>query len=343
VRRELCSETPKYEGKIMINIILVRLLAAVLLATVSPADAQQPTKVPRLGFLSTTAGDTPASEAFRQGLRDLGYVEGKNIVIDYRWADGKFDRLSDLAAELVRLKVDIIVVQSAIIARAAKKATTTIPIVMCTSGDAVGSGLIASLARPGGNVTGLTNLTTELLGKRLELLKEALPKINRIGVVYQSGSGTEIELKDKTTQSAAEHLGINLEPLPVTLPNPDFAAAFRAAIRKRVDALITAGSGSVMNVHRNRILELVIQNRMPAMHSENWASDGGLMYYGANTADQYRRAATYVDKILKGAKPADLPVEQPVKFDLVINLKTAKQIGVTISPNLLVRADKVIK
>jgi putative ABC transport system substrate-binding protein len=319
------------------------LLAVLLLASFNLAEAQ-PNKIPRLGYLSTTSENTPASEAFRRGLRELGYVEGKNIAIEYRWANGKFDRLSDLAAELVHLKVDIIVVQSAIVARAAKKATLTIPIVMCTSGDAVGSGLIASLARPGGNVTGLTNLTTELLGKRLELLKEALPKIKRIGVLYQSGgTGTELVLKDKEAQRAARHFGIDLEPLPVKLPGLDFEGAFRAAINQRVEALITAGGGTVMNAHRKRILELAIQNRLPAMHSENWAADGGLMYYGANTVDQHRRAAIYVDKILKGAKPADLPVEQPTKFEFVINLKTAKQIGVTISPNVLARADRVIR
>jgi len=319
-------------------------LSAILFALCLPAHAQQPGKVPRLGYLSPNAGETPGSEAFRQGLHELGYVEGKSIAIEYRWANGKFDRLAGLAAELARLKVDIIVVQSGITARATMKATTTIPIVMCTSGDAVGSGLVASLARPGGNVTGLTSLTTELFGKRLDLLKEALPKIIRVGVLYQSGgTGTELVLRDKDTQRAAQHLKITLEPLPVTLPSLDYDGAFRVATSRRVEALITAGGGAVMNAHKKRVLDLAIKHRLPAMHSEPWTADGGLMYYGANTADQHRRAATYVDKILKGAKPAELPVEQPVKFDLAINLKTAKQIGVTIAPEVLARASLVIR
>jgi putative ABC transport system substrate-binding protein len=321
-------------------------LCAVLLAPSFPVHAQQsPAKVPRIGFLTTgaVATEAPRIEAFRQGLRELGYVEGKNIDIEYRYAEGRSERLPELAEQLVRLKVDLIVAADAFTARAAKKATTTIPIVMTSSGDPIRTGLIASLARPGGNVTGLTSLTTELLGKRLELLKEAVPKISRVGVLYTStGGGIDLQLKDKDTQTAAQLLGVKLEPLLVTLSNPDFEGAFRAATSQRVEALIT-GAGSIMNSNRKRILELAIQNRLPAMHSFNWAADGGLMYYGTNSADLYRRAATYVDKILKGAKPADLPVEQPTKFDLVINLKTAKQIGVTIPQKVLVRADKVIK
>jgi putative ABC transport system substrate-binding protein len=326
--------------------IFIWLLTTILLTTAFSVEAQQPLgKVPRIGFLTSgaVATEAPRIEAFRQGLRELGYVEGKTINIEYRYAEGRSERLPELAEELVRLKVDIIVAADAFNARAAKKATTTIPIVMTSSGDPIRTGLIASLARPGGNVTGLTSLTTELLGKRLELLKEALPKVNRVGILYTStGGGIDLQLKDKDTQTAAQRLGVKFEPFLVTLSNPDFEGAFRAATSRGVEALITS-AGSIMNSHRKRILELVIQNRLPAMHSFNWAADGGLMYYGTNSADLYRRAATYVDKILKGAKPAHLPVEQPTKFDLVINLKTAKQIGVTIQSNVLARADKVIK
>ena len=315
-------------------------LCALLFALCVPAEAQQPAgNVARIGYLATASGATelPYIEAFRLGLRELGYVEGKNINIEYRYAEGRFERLQELAEELVRLKVEILVVPSATAAQAARKSNVTIPIVMMRAGDPFSSGLVASLARPGGNVTGLYQYSPELLGKRLELLKEVVPKVSRFAFLSNSVS------MFKNAQVDAEALGIRFQLVEVKGPNPDFDGAFRVIIKERIGALVTEAT-PLFSAHRKRILELVEQSRIPAMHSEQeWATAGGLMSYGSNRVDLSRRAATYVDKILKGAKPADLPVEQPMKFELVINLKAAKQIGLTIPPNVLVRADKVIK
>jgi len=318
-------------------------LGAMLLALSVPAEAQQPAKVPRIGFLS---GASPSAqlariEAFRQGLRELGYVEGKNIVIEYRYAEAKLDRLPALAAELVRLKVDIIVTAGSPATRPAKEATATIPIVMAQDPDPVGNGFVASLARPGGNITGLATLAPEISGKQLELLKEIVPKLSRVAVLGTSTRpGTAQSLKE--TELAAGALGVKLQYLDVLGPK-DIETAFRAASKGRADAVLVLGS-PVFTFQRTQIVELAVKSRLPAIY---WRSDfveaGGLMTYGVNVNDLDRRAATYVDKILKGAKPADLPVEQPKKFELIINLKAAKQIGLTIPPNVLARADRVIK
>jgi len=305
------------------------------------AEPQQRTKVHRIGYLASASGLGPLEEAFRQGLRELGYVEGKNIAIEYRLAQGKLDRLVDLAAELVRLKVDIIIVQSTLDAFAARRATTTIPIVMAASGDAVGTGLVASLARPGGNVTGLTVLARELSGKRLELLKEAVPRLSRVAVLWNAANPDKArDLEETEVQARA--LGLRLQSLEVRGPN-DIESAFRAATSKGAGALFTLTDALIIT-HQSRIVELAAKGRLPAMHEQReFVEAGGLMSYGPNDADLFRRAATYVDKILKGAKPSELPVEQPTRFEFVINLKTAKKIGLTIPPELLVRADKVIK
>jgi putative ABC transport system substrate-binding protein len=285
-------------------------------------------------------------EAFRQGLQELGYIEGKSIIIEYRFADGRLERLPALAEELVRLKVDIIVADTSASARAAKKVTSTMPIVLAQGSDPVQSGLVASFARPGGNVTGLTNYSAELLGKRVELLKEVVPKVSRFALLDAEPSGPGITRSlFPDAQVAAQALGVKLQLVEVKAQDPDIDGAFRIMAKERIGALITA-PGPVITValYQKKILELTKQTRMPAIHRRAvWVDDGGLMYYGANTVDLYRRAAVYVDKILKGAKPADLPVEQPTKFELVINLKTAKQIGLTIPPNVLARADKVIR
>jgi putative tryptophan/tyrosine transport system substrate-binding protein len=318
------------------------LVSLVLLAVVVIAEAQQPKKVSRIGYLGATAPSNISAriEAFRQGLRDLGYIEGQNLIIEYRYAEGKLDRLPELAAELVRLKVDAIFVQSTPAVQAAKKATTTVPIVS-VSGDPVGLGLVASLARPGGNVTGLTNLTSELAGKRLELLKEVVPRISRVAVLWNPDASSSA-LRMRETDAAAASLGIKLQPVEVRAAN-DFERAFSALKRERADALFPLRSPFISN-HVKRIVELAAKNRVPGMYdASEFAEAGGLMSYGTMLADLDRRAATYVDKILKGAKPAELPVEQPTKFEFVINLKAAKQIGLTIPPNVLVRADKVIK
>ena len=281
-------------------------------------------------------------EAFRQGLRDLGYFEGKNILIEYRYADGKPERLPELAAELVGLKLDLIVVATTTGAQAAKKMTTTIPIVMVNGADPVGNGLVASLARPGGNVTGLANLSSELLGKRLELLKEVVPKVSRFAYLTTATSSSDSS-PVLDAQAAAKALGVQLQVVTIKTSNPDIDEAFRVMAKQRTDALVSGGS-PFLNFHRKRILALVQQARIPAIYPVIlWMDDGGLMYYGTHTPDLYRRTAIYVDKTLKGAKPSDLPVEQPIKFELIINLKAAKQIGLTIPPNVLAWADKVIK
>ena len=325
--------------------IFVWLLATIQLFTVSLADAQPTSKIPRIGFLSRRGAPTPATpdplfEAFWQGMRDLGYIEEKNILVESRYAQGMEDRLPALVAELVQLKVDVLVSATLPGIRAAKQATKTIPIVMVTPADPVATGLIDSLARPGGNITGLTRLTRDLSGKRLELFKEAVPKISRVGIL---NGGTNIQVDFQAYEAAARPLKLQLQSLEVRGPNPDFEGAFQAAGQGRVNALITVSTSLLLN-NPKLIADLAIKNRLPSMHEGNqYVEAGGLISYAANDADQYRRAAIFVDKILKGAKPADLPVEQPKKFEFVINLKTAKQIGLTIPPNVLARADKVIR
>jgi ABC-type uncharacterized transport system substrate-binding protein len=319
------------------------LVAVVLLAIAVIADAQQPKKVPRIGFLGAASPSFYAARtnAFRQGLNELGYTEGKNIDIEYRYAEGKFDRLPDLAAELVGLKLDVIVAAPTPSVLAAKKASATTPIVFASIVDPVASGLVASLARPGGNITGLTVLGPELSGKRLELLKEVLPNVTRVAALWNSANPAQ-QLIWKEMQAAAQELRLQLQSLEVRSAN-DFDIAFESALRARAQALIPSGE-PLINTHLKRIVEFAAKNRLPAMYAGPEVVDaGGLMSYAPNYTDQYRRAAVYVDKILKGAKPADLPVEQPTKFEFVINLKTAKQIGLTIPPNVLARADRVIK
>jgi putative ABC transport system substrate-binding protein len=315
---------------------------AVLFGLSSSAQAQ-PTTIPRMGFLiaSSPSAMAPRMDAFQQGLRELGYVEGKNIVIERRYAEGKSDHLPALAAELVGLKVDVIVSSGPTATRPAKGATSTIPIVMTFDDDPVGSGFVASLARPGGNVTGLSTLSPELSGKRLELLKEIVPKLNRVAVIGTSArQGTAQALNE--LELAAGVFKVKLQFLDVQNPT-DIEAAFRAMSKGRADALLVLQS-PVFNSHRAQIAELAIKRRLPATYPRReFVEDGGLMSYGVNFLDLDRRAATYVDKILKGAKPADLPVEQPIKFEFIINLKAAHQIGLTIPPNVLVRADKVIR
>ena len=326
----------------MAKSFLILLLTTFLLTTALPAEAQ-PTKVPRIGFLGATSRTALAArvQAFRQGLRELGYVEGKNIVLEYRWAEGRNERLPDLAAELVRLKVDVLITAGPTDNRAAKEATNTIPIVMAQDNDPVGNGLVASLARPGGNITGLATLTPELTGKRLELLKESVPKLSRVAVLGTSSQpGNTQALRE--TELAASALGVHLQYLEVR-GLEDIETAFRAASKGRAEAILMLAS-YVFNSHRKQIVDLARKSQLPAIYrTSEFVEDGGLMTYGVSITDLYRRAATYVDKILKGAKPADLPVEQPTKFEFIINLRAAKQIGLTIPPNVLVRADKVIR
>jgi ABC-type uncharacterized transport system substrate-binding protein len=323
--------------------------AALILVTVIPlavaviAEAQQPTKVPRIGFLT---GGSPTqisarTEALHQGLRDLGYMEGKNIVIEWRFAEGKLDRLSALAAELARLKVDAIITGGPQATRAAKEATVTIPIIMTQDSDPVGNGFIASLARPGGNITGLSNLSPELSGKRLELLKEIVPRLSRVAVFGTSTNpGNKQALNE--IEVAAGAFGLKFQYLDVLSPK-DVELAFQAAGKGRAEAVLMMVAGTV-ELSRKKIPDLAAKSRLPAMYNRlEYVLAGGLMTYGVSLNDLDRRAATYVDKILKGAKPADLPVEQPIKFEFIINLKAAKQIGLTIPPNVLVRADRVIK
>jgi putative tryptophan/tyrosine transport system substrate-binding protein len=330
----------------MIRRIVVGLLTTLLLITLPSAQAQQPKKVPRIGDLSTTdpSRDSTRVEAIRLALRELGYIEGQNIAFEYRYAEGKPERLPVLAAELVRLKVDIIVVsQGASTIRAAMSATKTIPIIMLIGGgDPVEAGLIESLARPGGNVTGITNLSRELGGKRLELLKEAVPKLARVAVFYQSAvPGSVLDVKE-VLPVAARALGLTLQPWEVRAAE-DFDRFFGSMGKQRPGGLYVP-FGALMRDNRKRIVGLALKSRLPSVYSNREAVEaGGLMYYGADLVDSYRRVAYYVDRILKGAKPADLPVEQPTKFELVINLKTAKQIGLTIPQSMLYRADKVIK
>jgi putative ABC transport system substrate-binding protein len=317
------------------------LAEVVLLAAVVIAEAQQQ-KVPRIGYLSIGSPPGPRSEAFFLGLRELGYVEGKNIVVERRGdPQRRRDQLPGLALELVRLKVDIIVALDPPSAEAAKAATQTIPIVMRSTDDPVEVGFVTSLAHPGGNVTGLSSETGELIGKRLEVLKEAIPRITRVGALWNPDFPTGA-LSYKNTQKVATVLGLQLQSMEVRR-SEDFAVAFRTATKARSQAVFPLRNPLIVN-ERKRIAELAIESRLPVMYDDReFVEAGGLMSYGTNLADLYRRAATYVDKILKGRRPADLPVERPIKFEFIVNLKAAKQIGVTIPPNVLVRADRVIK
>ena len=324
--------------------IRVLTICGVLFALCAFAEAQQPTKIPQIGWLSSGILSTMSSrqQAFQLGLRELGYVEGKNIVIEWRGADNIRERQNALAEELVRLKVDIIVTAGSGPTRAAKAATSTIPIVMASDDDPVGSGMIASLARPGGNVTGLSQLSPELSGKRLEILKEVLPKLSRVAVFWTSTGGDSTQVI-REIEPAAAALGVNLQRVDILAVN-DIEPAFRAAVKGRAEAVLELISGPIRSAALKDLAELAVKHRLPVMRGRpEHVEAGGLMSYGVNLRDLDRRAATYVDKILKGAKPGDIPVEQPKKFEFIINLKAAKQIGLTIPPNVLARADRVIK
>ena len=307
-------------------------------------QAQQPGKVPRIGFLSwgsLASGPDSYRDAFLQGLRERGLIEGQNFAIEYRSAEGRRDRLLDLAAELVRLKVDVIITSTTPAIQAARQATSTIPIVMAVAGDPVGTGLVASLARPGGNITGLTLLAPELAGKRLELLKETLPKLTRVAVLWNSSSTAMIHTF-REAQVAAQALSLKHQSMEVQGDPSDFERAFLAITRERPDGLFVT-LDPFTSLHRRRIVELAAANRLPAMYElREFVDAGGLMAYGPSILDMWRRSATFVDKILKGAKPADLPIEQPTKFELVVNLKTAETLGIKIPQSILLRADRVI-
>ena len=322
---------------------LLGLVTLLLTAAGTFAEAQQPAKVPRIGILfgASSAANAGRGEAFRQGLRELGYIEGKNIVIEDRYADGKLDRLPALTAELLRLNMDVVVTAGPAVTRPVKEATNTIPIVMAFDSDPVGSGFVASLARAGGNITGLSSLSPELTGKRLELLKETVPKLLRVAVLGNPAN-TATALNFKEAEVAARAYGLQVQSLEVRGPH-DLDSVFSSMIKWRADALLPLGD-SIIVFHRERIVNFAAKNRLPSMYGDKaWVEAGGLMSYGPDILDSFRRAATYVDKILKGTKPADLPVEQPTKFEFIINLKAAKQIGLSIPPNVLVRADRVIK
>jgi putative tryptophan/tyrosine transport system substrate-binding protein len=320
---------------------LISILVIVAHLTVGVvAEAQQPARIPWIGYLAGS-GTGPAP-SFIEGLRDLGYVEAKNIGIVFRTSESRSERYADLVAEVIRLKVDVIVVDGSSLALAVKKATSSIPIVVSSSTDPVGTGLINSMARPGGNVTGLTTLSEELGGKQLELLKEIVAGLNRVAILRPRGLANDIFVKE--TEPTAQRLGVKLIPLVFRGPE-DFEDAIRSAMKERANGLIERLGPTTSSADRKRVVELTVKNRLPAISSfTGWAEvNGGLITYGADRNAIYRRAASYVDKILKGAKPADLPVEAPTKFELVINLKTAKQIGLTIPPNVLARADRVIR
>jgi putative ABC transport system substrate-binding protein len=318
------------------------LFATFIFAWLHLADAQQPAIIPRIGYIAPTGPENTNYAAFLRGLRDLGYIEGKNILLEYRSMEGNRDRIPSLVAELVQLKVDILVSPNSPSVLAAKQATKTIPIVMVVNADPVASGLVDSLAHPGGNVTGITRLTRDLSGKRLEVLKEVVPGISRVGVLEDGD--TPVQSKAfKDYEAAAHALKIQLQSLEVRGPNPDFEGAFHVAVKGRVSALVTVRT-SQLSPYLKRIADLAIKNRLPSMCEISYCVEAGvLMSYSANDVESFRRAAVYVDKILKGAKPADLPVMQPTKFELVINLKAAKALGLTIPPMLLARADEVIE
>ena len=332
------SKNHEYKNRLSCALLL-------LVALCSSAEAQQPAKVPRIGLIRPSRSDHPGSQAliaaFRQGLRDLGYVEGQNITLEIRWADGNRDRLPQLADELVRLKVDVMVTGGNSATQAAKRASSTIPIVMTQVADPERDGFVVSLARPGANITGLTHMNTELAGKRLELLKESVPKTSRVAVLWNPANPAQA-FNFKEIETAAKALTVSLRSLPVRGPE-DFDGAFEAAVKGRVHSIFVSSDG-IINSHRKELVNRIAKNRLAAMYTESeWADAGGLIVYGPSNTDLYRRAATYVDKILKGIKPTELPIEQPTKFELIINLKTAKQIGLTIPPSVLARADKVIK
>src|SRR5262249_38141043 len=326
--------------------ILVWLIAIILLATAPAADAQQTGKVFRIGFLdpSTASGSAVLLEAFRQELRKLGWIEGKNFIIEYRFGENKGpERLAALAAALVHLKVDLIVATGGPPALAVKRATTTIPIVMVTPGDPVGQALIASLAHPGGNVTGLASLNPELNSKRMEVLRDTVPKLTRVGLLRGSAAGVATDLQGKELRAAAVALKLKLEEIETQFDVKGLEIAFQTAKQKQVNAIMTFATRTFF-AERKRIVELAAKYRLPAIYfQKEFADEGGLMSYGVDYTDLYRRAAVYVDKILKGAKPADLPVQQATKFEFVINLKAAKQIDLTVPPEVIARANKVIK
>jgi ABC-type uncharacterized transport system substrate-binding protein len=322
--------------------ILVYSLPVLVLTIIHLAEAQQAKKVPRIGYLTAASASAmvPRANAFRQGLRELGYVEGKNILIEFQYADGKLDRLPALAAELVRLNIDIIVSGGPAATRPAREATSTIPIIMAQDGDPVGNGFVVSLAQPGGNITGLSTVAPEMSGKRLELLKEIIPKLSRVAVFGNSSDpGNARVLKE--TELAAAAFGLKLQYIEV-VSLADIETAFRSASKGRADAVLLIPN-PILTPHRALVADLAVKSRLPVIYDTQYVEAGGLMTYGVNLPDLDRRAATYVDKILKGAKPADLPVEQPTKFEFIINLKAAQQIGLTIPPNVLARADKVLK
>ena len=321
--------------------LALSIVSALLLGLGASAEAQEANKIPRIGFFPS-GGDSnergTQTKAFRQELRDLGYVEGKSVLVEYRYVGAEPDRVPSIVAEFLKLQVDVLVVGSPGAVQAAKKASKRIPIVFAITQDPVAAGYVDSLARPGGNITGITRLTRDLSGKRLELLREAIPATSRIGVIW-SGAGNGF----KRYEAAARPLKIALQSLELRTPNPDIEGALQAAKKGEVNALITVSNIRISG-YQTRIAELAAKNKLPSMHeTSEYVESGGLMSYGADTADSFRRAAVYVDKILKGAKPAALPVEQPTKFELVVNLRTAKQIGLTIPPNVLARADRVIK
>jgi len=341
----LKSKTCTESSRSIQNLKWVRVVAIGVSFTLcgTVAQAQQPTKVYRIGYLTNASLSSVAArtEAFHQGLRELGYVEGKNIVIEWRSTEGKADRQPGLAAELVRLKVDVIVTGGPAATRAAKEATVAIPIVMAFDIDPVGSGFVATLARPGGNITGLSTLSPEISGKRLELLKEIVPKLSRVAVLGNSTvPGNAQALRE--TERAAGALKVQLQYLEVQGPK-DVETAFREASKRRADAVLVLQS-AVLTSHRKQLIELAVKSRLPAIYDRaEFVEDGGLMTYSVSSTDLFRRAAYYVDKILKGAKPVDLPVEQPTKFEFIINLKAAKQIGLTFPPNVLALADRIIR
>jgi putative ABC transport system substrate-binding protein len=342
-QRSVSSKRPEEKRMFRQFFVLIGILPTVLVLVASPLEAQQAKKIPRIGLLS--GGDFNSSrsqvEGFRQGLHELGYVEGENILVEYRWAAGNSDRYPVLAGELVHLKADVVVTLGTQATLAAKQVTNTIPIVAGDAGDLVGEGLVASLARPGGNVTGLTNIDPDLSAKRLQLLKEILPKMIRMAVLYHGGPGGDQEELSET-QTAAHPSRIQIQPIQVK-ESSQFQSAYAAMLKERADALVSF-HGSFTGFHRRELIELAFKHKLPTMcGSPVWTTDGGLISYGHDRHDQFRRAAIYVDKILKGTKPAELPVQQPTKFELVINQKTANQIGVTIPASVLARADKVIK
>src|SRR5262245_45748267 len=315
-------------------------LCSILFALCFAAEAQQPTKVPRIGVMATAE---PGLELLRQGLRERGYFEGKNIEIVHRYVQGNTDRMPSLIAELLEHKVDVLIVPNPTAIRAAQQATRTIPIVMITNQDPVAIGLVESLARPGGNLTGVASLTRDLSGKRLELLKEAVPKRSRVGVIWASPTSLGAANAFQSFEAGASAFKLKLTSLQAQRPQPDLDGLFRAADKARVNALISV-TNAVINQHVKKIADFAIQKRIPLMvEASSFVEEGAMISYAENEAERFRRAAFYVDKILKGAKPAELPVEQAMKFELVINLKTAKQIGLTITPNVLARADRVIR